>query len=79
MVGTSADHDLSVIRGDVATYKCSIFYFRGATLIGLDSLNRPQDHMAGRRLLDQQVFLTPEQAADEGVALAGLLPKQATS
>jgi 3-phenylpropionate/trans-cinnamate dioxygenase ferredoxin reductase subunit len=79
MVGTSADHDLSVIRGDVATYKCSIFYFRGTTLIGLDSLNRPQDHMAGRRLLDQQVFPTPEQAADEGVALAGLLPKQATS
>ena len=79
MVGTSADHDLSVIRGDVATYKCSIFYFRDTTLIGLDSLNRPQDHMAGRRLLDQQVFLTPEQAADEGVALAGLLPKQATS
>lgn len=79
MVGTSADHDLSVIRGDVMTYKCSIFYFRGTTLIGLDSLNRPQDHMAGRRLLDQQVFLTPEQAADKGVALAGLLPKQATS
>jgi len=69
MVGTSQGHDHTVIRGDTNAYKCSIFYFAGGRLIGIDSLNRPQDHMAGRRLLDQGVSLTPQQAADESFAL----------
>ena len=78
MVGTSAGHDASVIRGDTSTYKCSIFYFQGPKLIGIDSLNRPQDHMAGRRLLDQGVGLTPQQAADESFALNQLFQPQTT-
>lgn len=78
MVGTSSGHDASVIRGDTSTYKCSIFYFQGLKLIGIDSLNRPQDHMAGRRLLDQGVDPTPQQAADESFALNRLFQPEAT-
>lgn len=79
MVGTSSGHDASVIRGDTSTYKCSIFYFQGLKLIGIDSLNRPQDHMAGRRLLDQGVDPTPQQAADESFALNQLLQRDTVS
>ena len=79
MVGTSSGHDASVIRGDTSTYKCSIFYFQGLKLIGIDSLNRPQDHMAGRRLLDQGVDPTPQQAADESFALNRLFQPEATA
>ena len=73
MVGTSAGHDQLVIRGNPDDGKFSAFYFREGKLIGIDSVNRPQDHMAGRKLLDRGLSLTPEQAADEAVALNALL------
>ena len=79
MVGTSQGHDHSVIRGDTNAYKCSIFYFAGERLIGIDSLNRPQDHMAGRRLLDEGVGLTPQQAADESFLLNQLFKRDGVS
>jgi 3-phenylpropionate/trans-cinnamate dioxygenase ferredoxin reductase subunit len=79
MVGTSQGHDHSVIRGDTNAYKCSIFYFAGERLIGIDSLNRPQDHMAGRRLLDEGMGLTPQQATDESFLLNQLFKRDGVS
>lgn len=73
MVGTSAGHDRMVLRGDPASGKFSVFYFRDSRLIGIDTINCPQDHMLGRKLLDQGVSPTPEQAADETLALNALL------
>lgn len=63
MVGQSAGHDTVVTRGggDAVSW----FYFRAGRLIAIDSLNRPADHMAGRKLLAGANSLTPQQAADE--------------
>lgn len=41
-------------------------------LSAVDSVNRPADHLAGRKLLDRKISLTPEQAIDEGFPLASL-------
>jgi 3-phenylpropionate/trans-cinnamate dioxygenase ferredoxin reductase component len=73
MAGTSIGHDRMVLRGNPSGGKFSVFYFRDSQLIGIDSINSPQDHMLGRKLLDQGVSLTPEQAADETLALNTLL------
>lgn len=73
MVGTSAGHDRMVLRGNPADGMFSAFYFRDSQLIGIDSINCPQDHMLGRKLLDQGVSPTPEQAADEVLVLNSLL------
>jgi 3-phenylpropionate/trans-cinnamate dioxygenase ferredoxin reductase subunit len=73
MVGTSAGNDSMVLRGNMADRKFSAFYFRDSRLIGIVSINCPQDHMLGRKLLDHGVSLTPEQAADETLALNSLL------
>jgi len=73
MVGSSAGHDQLVVRGKPEDGKFSIFYYRAGKLIGIDSINRPQDHMAGRKLLDRALSPTPEQAGDEGFALNSLL------
>lgn len=72
MVGLSAGHDRTVVRGSPADRRFSVFYFRGGALIAIDSVNRPSDHMAGRKLLDKRVPVTPEQVADEAVQLAAL-------
>ena len=73
MVGLSAGHDDIAIRGRREDKKFSIFYFQSSRLIAIDSINRPADHMAGRKLLPAGARVTPEQAADESFNLKDLL------
>ncbi|CAM5638110.1 Oxidoreductase OS=Streptomyces tendae OX=1932 GN=GUR47_00205 PE=4 SV=1 [Streptomyces tendae] len=44
----------------------SVLLFRDTALVAVESVNRPADHMAARRLLASGVPLTPEEAATEG-------------
>jgi 3-phenylpropionate/trans-cinnamate dioxygenase ferredoxin reductase subunit len=64
MVGLSEGHDQAVVRGSPEEQKFSVFYFRKGALIGIDSINRPGDHMAGRQLIPAGTPLTPEQVAN---------------
>ncbi len=64
MVGLSAGYDQVVLRGDIEAEEFSYFYFKQRKLLAIDSINRAVDHMAGRRLLQGENSLTPEQAAD---------------
>jgi 3-phenylpropionate/trans-cinnamate dioxygenase ferredoxin reductase subunit len=52
MVGLAAGHDRTDLRGDVTARKFSAFHYRGETLLAVDSVNRPEDHMPARKLLD---------------------------
>ncbi len=72
MAGISAGHDRVVTRGNAETRKLSVFYFKKEKLIAIDSINRPVDHMVGRKLIASSARVSPEQAADEGVELRKL-------
>ncbi|MGR8921670.1 MAG: NAD(P)/FAD-dependent oxidoreductase [Gammaproteobacteria bacterium] len=72
MAGIGAPHDESALRGEIGSEGFSIFYFRDGQLTGADSVNRPAEHMACRRLLQQGTLLTPAQAADPAVNLMEL-------
>jgi 3-phenylpropionate/trans-cinnamate dioxygenase ferredoxin reductase subunit len=72
MAGISNAHDCVVSRGNAETRKLSVFYFKEGRLIAIDSINRPLDHMMGRKLIAAGVRLTPAQAADESVDLKKL-------
>jgi 3-phenylpropionate/trans-cinnamate dioxygenase ferredoxin reductase component len=72
MVGISAGHDRAVTRGSAETHKLSVFYFKENRLVAIDSINRPLDHIFGRKLLAAGTQLTPEQAADESFDLRRL-------
>lgn len=65
MAGTHRGADSWVTRGrpDGAD-GFSLLHYRGATLVGVDSINRPQDHLAARRLLDQGRTPPPALAAN---------------
>jgi 3-phenylpropionate/trans-cinnamate dioxygenase ferredoxin reductase subunit len=69
MAGISAGHDRVVTRGNAEARKLSVFYFRDGKLIAVDSINRPADHMIGRKLIASGAKLTPEECADESVDL----------
>ncbi|HXY24081.1 MAG TPA: FAD-dependent oxidoreductase [Candidatus Acidoferrum sp.] len=72
MAGISHGHDRTVTRGSAESGKLSIFYFKGERLIAIDSINRPLDHMMGRKLMSAHLPLTREQAADESFDLKHL-------
>ena len=75
MVGLSKPDDIAVLRGDPASRRFSVFRFREGVLTAIESVNRPADHMLGRRLLTGTPTLTPEQAGDEGFELKSLLAR----
>ncbi|TNC15357.1 pyridine nucleotide-disulfide oxidoreductase [Methylobacterium terricola] len=72
IAGLCQPHDLAVRRGDPERGGVSMFCYRGGRLAGVESLNRPADHMIARRLLQAGRSPTPDQAADPGFDLKAL-------
>jgi 3-phenylpropionate/trans-cinnamate dioxygenase ferredoxin reductase subunit len=72
IAGLTAGHDQTVVRGDPAGTSCSVFCFREGRLLGVESVNRPGDHISARKLIGNNVNLTPAQAVDETVDLKRL-------
>ena len=64
IVGLTGGHDAVVLRGAPESGSFSAFCFQGERLLGIESLNSPADHMAGRKLLAAGTPLTHAQAAD---------------
>lgn len=51
MVGLAAGGDRSVLIGETAENRFSVFHYLGGRLICIESVNRPADHMLGRKML----------------------------
>jgi 3-phenylpropionate/trans-cinnamate dioxygenase ferredoxin reductase subunit len=64
IAGLSSPHDRAVLRPDPAKRGMSVFCYRGDRLIGVESVNRPVEHIHARKLLAAGIEVTPEQASD---------------
>ena len=64
MAGIGQPHEEYVVRGTIGPDGFSIFYFNEGALLGADSVNRPADHMACRKLLAKGIAIGPEQVGD---------------
>jgi 3-phenylpropionate/trans-cinnamate dioxygenase ferredoxin reductase subunit len=73
MAGLSAGSDGWVVRGDMQAGHFSVYHFRCAALIAVDSVNAGKDHLLARKLLEARVSPTREQAGDPAFDLAALL------
>jgi 3-phenylpropionate/trans-cinnamate dioxygenase ferredoxin reductase component len=62
-----------VTRGVPSEGRFSLYGFSGGALVGVESLNRPGDHLLARRLLAARVAVTPAMAADASFELKQLL------
>jgi 3-phenylpropionate/trans-cinnamate dioxygenase ferredoxin reductase subunit len=51
MVGLTAGSDRQVLSGEPADNRFSVFHYLGDRLIGIESVNRPADHMLGRKMM----------------------------
>ncbi|PPS81424.1 NAD(P)/FAD-dependent oxidoreductase [Streptomyces sp. MH60] len=76
IAGLSHGHDTELVL-HTSPDAFSVLLFRGSALVAVESVNRPADHMAARRLLTTGVPLTPEEAAAEGFTLRNHLRAQA--
>ncbi len=69
MAGLSSGFDEVVVRGEAASRRFSVFYFREGKLLAVDSINRPGDHLVARKLLVAGVEITGAEAGDPGFDL----------
>lgn len=74
MVGLAEGFERLVLRGDPQTDSFSAFYLKGDKLLAADTVNRPQDFIAAKRLVAEGVSLSAEQLADDARPLKELLP-----
>jgi len=51
MVGIAGGSDRQILSGEPADNKFSVFHYRDGRLIGIESVNRPADHMLGRKMM----------------------------
>jgi 3-phenylpropionate/trans-cinnamate dioxygenase ferredoxin reductase subunit len=51
MTGLAVGADRQVVSGSIEDHAFSIYHFQGQRLLAVDSVNRPADHMLGRKML----------------------------
>lgn len=69
IVGLGDGHDATVVLGSPETRQMSVLCFRRNQLVAVESLNRPADHMAARKILARPALLTPAAASEPGFDL----------
>jgi len=75
MVGIHHGYTHTYQRGSSEEDKFSLFFYRDDKLIAIHSINRPTDHMAGRKLITAGVSPTQAQVEDTAFKLNSLLKK----
>lgn len=79
IAGLAMGMDETVMRGDPASGKFSVFVYRQGRLIAVESVNSPADHMVARRLLAARLSIPQDVAADPASDLKALVPKPAAA
>jgi 3-phenylpropionate/trans-cinnamate dioxygenase ferredoxin reductase subunit len=79
MVGLSGDATQSFVRGKPDEGSFSVFHYAGDRLVAIDSVNRPADHVLGRRLIGGGVSPPSSVVTDEGTDLKALAAGLAAS
>jgi 3-phenylpropionate/trans-cinnamate dioxygenase ferredoxin reductase subunit len=79
IVGLPPEGGEHIVKGDIAAGSFSVFRFAGDKLAAIDSVNRTADHMAGRKLLQNAMPLTPDRVADPSFDLKAFVMGQRTA
>ncbi|EYC49717.1 pyridine nucleotide-disulfide oxidoreductase [Hylemonella gracilis str. Niagara R] len=69
MAGLPAAGDQTVLRGDMASDKYTLFYLRDGAVRAAHTVNRPAEHMLARKLIAVGARIAPELLADPSVDL----------
>ncbi|HWU64167.1 MAG TPA: FAD-dependent oxidoreductase [Ensifer sp.] len=75
MAGLMAPGCEALLRGEIETGTFSVLHLRDQRLVSAFSVNRPADHLAARKLIDQGLEMDLPAAADSAIPLARAVPK----
>lgn len=75
IAGLSTDADTIVTRGDPASGRFAVFYFRDKALIAVDAVNSPPEFLTAKRLISSGVAVSPEEVADLSVSMKDLMAR----
>ena len=78
-VGVSENYDQVVQRGSMEERAFTMFYLRAGVVIAADSVNRPADFMAAKRVVGQALTIPAADLADISRPLKDLIPKTAAA
>ncbi len=73
MVGINQGYEEVVIRGSMEVDNFSAFYLKEGVVIAVDTVNRPQDFMIGKKIVAARMKIDPAVLADESVVLKTLI------
>jgi 3-phenylpropionate/trans-cinnamate dioxygenase ferredoxin reductase subunit len=73
MVGLSDGYEELVIRGDMEGSSFIAFYLKEGVIIAADSVNRPGDFMAAKRLAGDRKEISSARLTDESIPLKSLM------
>ena len=73
MVGINQGYEQVVIRGSMEANNFSAFYLKDGVVISVDTVNRPQDFMVGKKMVAARMKVDPAVLADETVVLKTLV------
>lgn len=73
MVGISTGYDSLVLRGVLEDRSFSVFYYAEQRVIAVDSINRPAEHMAARKLIAAGGRIAKEQVLDAAIDLKSII------
>lgn len=71
IAGLALPHGETALRGDPTARAFSVFCYQDGRLVGVESVNKPADHMIARRLLAKGVSISPVDAANPALDLKG--------
>ncbi|MBU2148965.1 MAG: FAD-dependent oxidoreductase [Alphaproteobacteria bacterium] len=69
MVGLTAGSDSQLVTGEPEDNRFSVFHYREGRLVGIETVNRPADHMLGRKMMAARFSPDASVAAGGGEAL----------
>ncbi|GCE42138.1 Ferredoxin reductase [Rhodococcus wratislaviensis] len=73
MAGLTTGYDQIVMRGDPATEKFSVLYYRNGQFLAINAVNRAPDYLAARAALTAGSHIPAELAGDEQMPLKKLV------
>ncbi|MEU2006933.1 NAD(P)/FAD-dependent oxidoreductase [Rhodococcus sp. NPDC019627] len=77
IAGVATRPDRTVLHGDPASGKFSVFRFQDSALACVESVNQPRVHMTARKVLATNARPTPEQVLSPGFDLKNFLTRPA--
>jgi len=69
IAGLARPGDVTVLRGEPATRKFSVFHLRGGKVAAVEAVNAAQDYIIGRKLIASGKAVAAERLADTKVAI----------